>query len=472
MSVSTSTRALREAGAALPLPFRLDVSGGGGVEMRNVLRLLPGRRIAGEALWQGRRVLAKVFLGRDGRRHGERERAGVESLNRAGLAAPALLHAGPAGDDGYVVVTAWLEDARTLAEIWEDPAVASPGAEGGLEMLRAVLSLFGQMHARGLAQADPHLGNLLVSGGRPFLIDGDAVGRLGQPPAENALRNLALLLAQLSPAWDAWSVSAADAWEGESGYRADPELLRAAIRDARAWRLRRFLPKTVRNCTQFRVDRSGDRFRSALRSLPDDFLAALDGPDALVGKGRLLKDGRTCTVAACEVSGREVVIKRYNLKGLGHALSRAWRPSRAWHAWREAHRLLFLGIATPRPLAMIEERFGYVRRRAFLVTEFSRGRAVSTLLHPDAPPSFEMGSALREMFVSLAQCRITHGDLKASNLLWNGAGIELIDLDACRAHRLEATFRRAWRSDRARFLANWPEGSVLHRWFDDHLPAA
>lgn len=472
MNSDTSARALAEAGSEIRTPFRLALSGDVAVELRKILRVLPGRRIAGDGVWQGKRVLAKVFLGRDARRHGERERSGVESLNRAGLATPALLHAGSAGEDGYVVVTEWLEGAGTLAEAWENPAVGSPGSAAGLDALRGVLSLFGQLHAAGLAQNDPHIGNFLISGDKPFLIDGDGVGRLGQPAGEAAVKNLALLLAQLSPAWDAWSMQVVDDWERESGFRADPGVLGGAIRDARAWRLRRFLPKTLRNCTQFRVDRSWDRFRSAVRSLPGDFLAALEDPDALVAKGRLLKDGRTCTVAACEVSGRTVVIKRYNVKGLGHAVSRAWRPSRAWHAWREGHRLSFLGIATPQPLVLIEERVGPMRGRAFLVTDYCDSVNIAKLLQPSLPPPPDVGAAICRLFAQLASYRLTHGDLKASNLLWAGGDLELIDLDALHAHRTEATFRRLWRKDRDRFLANWPEGSVLRSWLDRNLLAA
>ena len=33
-------------------------------------------------------------------------------------------------------------------------------------------------------------------------------------------------------------------------------------------------------------------------------------------------------------------------------------------------------------------------------------------------------------------------------------------------------FARAWRSDRARLLRNWPASSVLHQWLDKALPPA
>ena len=61
--------------------------------------------------------------------------------------------------------------------------------------------------------------------------------------------------------------------------------------------------------------------------------------------------------------------------------------------------------------------------------------------------------------------RVTDADLRAMGL----------DPDTVRRHfqrRHGVTFQgwqRAWRRDRARFLANWPETSVLYRWLDEHL---
>ena len=47
--------------------------------------------------------------------------------------------------------------------------------------------------------------------------------------------------------------------------------------------------------------------------------------------------------------------------------------------------------------------------------------------------------------------------------------IFVIDLDGMRWHASSVGWQRAWRRDRARFLANWPETSVLYRWLDEHL---
>lgn len=78
------------------------------------------------------------------------------------------------------------------------------------------------------------------------------------------------------------------------------------------------------------------------------------------------------------------------------------------------------------------------------------------------------------MFAALLRERISHGDFKGTNLLWDEglARWSLIDLDAMQQHRSARRFARAYTRDRARFLRNWPADSALHRLLDQRLPLA
>ena len=82
------------------------------------------------------------------------------------------------------------------------------------------------------------------------------------------------------------------------------------------------------------------------------------GLDEAMSRGQVLKDGRTSFVSRVTLGGIEVVIKRYNHKGLLHSLRHTLKGSRAKRCWLNANRLLLLGIPTPRPLAYIDERRG------------------------------------------------------------------------------------------------------------------
>jgi serine/threonine-protein kinase RIO1 len=134
--------------------------------------------------------------------------------------------------------------------------------------------------------------------------------------------------------------------------------------------------------------------------------------------------------------------------------------------------LRFYGVATPAPLALVEERFGPLRRRGFLINEFCPGDDLLHLLAPEREPATDMARAIIDLFRTLHALRISHGDLKASNLLWHEGRVVIIDLDALVEHRSAYGHARAWRRDRERLLRNWPAASRLHHWLDANLPVA
>jgi hypothetical protein len=138
----------------------------------------------------------------------------------------------------------------------------------------------------------------------------------------------------------------------------------------------------------------------------------------------------------------------------------------------EGNRLEFLGIATPRPLAMRESRRFGLRGRAWLITEHAAGEDILTRFAAHVhgtPPEAEL-QALDRLFAALLRERIGHGDLKGTNLLWQDGRWALIDLDAMQQHRCPRRFARAYAKDRARFLRNWPADSALYRLLDERLP--
>src|SRR5690606_8941490 len=101
------------------------------------------------------------------------------------------------------------------------------------------------------------------------------------------------------------------------------------------------------------------------------------------------------------------------------------------HSWGEGNRLGFLGIATPRPLAMREGRRFGLRGRSWLVTEYTAGEDILARFsaHVDGtmPPESEL-EALDRLFSALLRERISHGDFKGTNLLWQDGYWMLIDL--------------------------------------------
>ena len=471
---------LRDAGRSPATPFAVLLADGSELGVSGLLRVLPGKRIVAEAQWHGQRVLAKLFVADGSARHWAQEKKGILALQQAALETPALLLAESLPRGGHVLLSTFLSDAESLAEHWIEVEGLPAGNPAALEVLRPAFALLGRMHAKGLVQDDLHFGNFLQAAGQWFVIDGDAVREVspGQPLDEKtAVTNLAILLAQLPIAWNAHLTPLLEVYHAAGGrvfscHTAQDERLVREVERVRAWRLKDYLGKAGRECTLFKALRGVLRFSVLRRTRAAVLEPLLETLDHAIARGHLLKDGRTCTVARIDAAGVPLIVKRYNLKSVFHAIGRCWRPSRAWHSWCEGHRLGFYGIATPRPLGVLEERFGPLRRRAFLLNEYCPGTSLQHLLSAEREPDQTVGAALLELFRTLNSLRISHGDLKASNLLWHDGRIFLIDLDAMEQHSSACRYAHAWRRDRARFLRNWPAGSVLHGWLERKLPPA
>ena len=464
---------LRAAGRSPELPFRIALGDGNELRAIHMLRSLPGKRIVAEAELGDRPVLAKLYIGDGSARHWARERDGIGHLVRAGLPTPALIAAAPLAAGGHAIVTEFLAGSETLLQAWQGIAHPAPGSDECCEILEPAFTLLGRMHAIGITHEDLHLGNFLKHGDDLYVIDGDTVRQraVSTLDPERARDNLVLLIAQLPMAWDrALEPLLAAYARGNPTLGATPSGLNAGIERARSQRLADYLGKARRNCSLFRVEKRFSRYVALFRPSEAEIGTLLNDPDRGTEDGDRLKSGGTCTVARVRGTTGAVVIKRYNLKNRKHALSRVWRPSRAWHSWVEGNRLRLLGIPTPAPLAVIEERWGPLRGRAWLITDYCAGPNLAEHLAADrGPPPGEAG-AIQSLFDTLFRARISHGDLKATNLLWSEGELYLVDLDAMRQHRSVDAHRSAWHRDRARLLKNWPAGSALHRWLDAHLP--
>lgn len=451
------------------LPFRVLFADDEPIEVLSLLRVLPGRRLVGEGRWRGRPALAKIFIGRHSDKYWNREKQGIEALHAAGIATPGLIASGKLNGGSHALLTEFLAGASSLAEQWATVTQLPAGHSQALALLRPAFALIGRMHAAGFIHTDLHLGNLLDHKGTIYVIDGDGIRRANAATA--TLANLALLIAQLPVAWDSHLAPLIAAYcADQPTRRPDAHLLRLQIENARKRRLKQFLRKTLRDCSQFASCQKNNEFIAVVRSERGRLDAILNAPDLSIANGKLLKDGRTCTVALAETSGNPVVVKRYNLKNFGHTISRLWRPSRAWHSWLSGHRLAFHGIATPAPLALLEERYGPLRRRAFLLTDFCPGQNLLEHLDPNQAPALAEATAITTLFQTLHRIKVSHGDLKATNLLWHNDRIFVIDLDAMTQHSSAASHRKAWHRDRTRLLQNWPADSALHHWLDKHLP--
>jgi tRNA A-37 threonylcarbamoyl transferase component Bud32 len=471
---------LKSAGRTPTLPITLalaDAAGPADLQLLTLLRVLPGQRYVGAGIWRGRPVLAKLLVGAKAARHFQRERDGVHLLAKQGMTTPLLLVEGLKDGEGGWLLFEFLESAQSLGAAWAEVEGLPALADEQSAVLGEALAAIGQLHGKGLWQEDLHLDNLLRHDGQLYLIDGAGI-RSEQPgkplSRQRVLENLGVFFAQLPKVLEPFTEELLVHYLLSNGEHALPmEALQKQINKTRGWRLKDFLSKVGRDCSLFSVNDGPFGLRAIRREEAFAMTPVLADADALLDSGHLYKTGGAASVGRVEAAGRPLVIKRYNIKNFAHWLKRFWRPSRAWHSWREGNRLAFLGIATPKPLALLEQRFFWLRYKAYLVTEFLPGPDIIERFAPyvatgDAPQAELL--ALDQLFAQLIEERISHGDLKGHNVFWQQDRWALIDLDAMCQHTSASSFAKAFARDRARFMRNWPTESALYQLLEQRLP--
>jgi len=441
-----------------------------------LLRGLEKKREVLDATWNGRPVIVKVFSSpKRAQYHVEREWQGLTQLRLRGLNAPKPLFTGTTEKGEHALVTEKITDARTIQEIWCD----IKSRDEKIRLLAAVCRELAVMHTNGVVQTDLHLGNFLKKGDKLYALDAAQMiflkTRAGK---KRAISQLAALLAFVP-------------FEGHKGTfnllceeyarvrkwkftKSDIKALLSRVKAFRKHAIERFLKKCLRtNRRNVRI-----RKRNILAVATRDFYAAGDfselvnNMDELMAAGTLLKKGNTCTVAAINWGNMKIVVKRYNFLGRIHSLRHTIKGSRARRNWLYAHELWARGIPTAPHLAFIEKSKGKIIHQSYYIMEFVEGRYLAGFLTDKKISAQKRHAAAEnaaELINKLGENKITHGDLKHTNILIAKDGLKLIDLDAMKFHKRKASFKQKRKKDIARFLKNFPRTPELSAYFKKQI---
>lgn len=459
---------LISAGRDLQLPAMLQVNFEKGgpdqsLQLLSVLRVLPRRRVVALARWHDRTVVAKLFFARSRwQQHLLRERHGITNMVAAGITTPALVDVGICSDDGCgVLLMQYVENAESLGERWRNGDHKTRKA-----LLERAVALIALCHAQGLIQKDIHLDNFLLQGDTLFLLDAAAIEKQvdDQDGVGNvrSLDNLAMFFAQFPAANDEVVPILYEHYRARrpnADISSDIGVFAAMLRSKRQARLKIIIDKLYRETSAHICQRGWRRFVVYRRELDSvQMQSFIDNPDDFIKRGRYLKQGNSSTVSVVEIDGIEYVAKRYNIKSVWHAMRRMFRLSRAWVSWRNAHMLEMLGIATPKPMLMLERHFGSLRSTAYFLCEYVDGvDALQSLntLDIESEAATRILARFRNLFQVMLDYRIIHGDMKATNFLITDEQLMVLDLDAMRQESDKRRFKIMFSKDMKRFADNW-----------------
>jgi len=181
---------------------------------------------------------------------------------------------------------------------------------------------------------------------------------------------------------------------------------------------------------------------------------------AIASSKKLLKDDAASTVCVIEYQGQELVVKRSNIRGFFHGIKYALHRSRAKRNLINAQKLKSLGIKTFDIFAIVENRFGFLKGRSYLICSHLKGTDARTYYALDAvlDPQWQMvAKNIVSMINNLSKARVSHRDLNLSNIIIIDNQPWLIDLDGMRQYWLPFVAKWFHNKEKCRFLENWAE---------------
>lgn len=462
MTVFSSTE-LIAMGRHIPTPFDISVEteqGPAELKIDSLLRIVPGKRLVALSDWQGRNVIVKIFISSNRWKRGLlKDITGINRLKQARIPSPKiLLQTTTADRKAGVLIIEYLHEGASLATLFEEAKTE----EGKAEIVEMGVKAVADCHQAGLWQNDIHLDNFMLCSGDVYVLDGADIKSKGTALDINTrLKNFAMFLAQFPNSQDKkWP----DLLEQYSRQAPGIEPNHAQdfgkeIVKARHRRLNAFERKLSRSTTANRCEQGSSFFAVYDRSLHSaELVRFIEDPDTFIDGEKLLKNGNSSTVALVRINERNYVLKRYNIKSFWHGISRAFRPSRAYHSWRNASVLEMLGVATAHPFLCLEERvFWFIRRRAYFLCEYIEGQDLGTAWEKQQleMAENEVVALFRNLFKTMADYRISHGDMKSTNFMLKDNKVFVLDLDAMARNASKAKFRAKFGKDLLRFQKNW-----------------
>jgi tRNA A-37 threonylcarbamoyl transferase component Bud32 len=445
---------------------------------QQLLRIVPKKRMVFLGTFNNKKVIIKLFIHANrAKKHWSREQQGSQLLSDKQITTPPLVDSGLTAETIYCLIFDYIE-GHNLAQFW-----ATHSSSKRYQQLTQMMAVLAQHHQAHLTHQDLHYANFLLTPESIYTLDGEEVRLYKNPLTKTVrLKNLALFLAQTFDLSKSQCLALLADYSHKINLKVnttDTIQFWQWLQNYQQQRIQHYLKKIVRECTEV-IAHQNDNQNSLCRrhAHNPDIAELLNHPEHYFHHPQsvFLKQGNTCTVKSVMIGQQRYVIKRYNAKGILYELRHIGQFSRAKKSWINAHLLRFIGVKTPEPIALIEQTPALGQRCSYFISQYQVGdNSWQFFCHQPSDKIHQQNAAnnLLQTLQQLCQQRITHGDLKGSNLLIHQQQTWLIDLDGLQQHRYIYFFNQHWQRDKTRFLQNWEKKSCYRSWklfFNQQLP--
>ena len=428
------------------------------LECIELLRDIPKRRKVYDALWNNKHVVLKIFIHKfNAKRHLKREWKGLRRLLKCEINSPEPLFFGHTINNDWVIVTEKIDNSFSALELF----YKSANWQEKLDLLIKISRQLAKQHIHGILQKDLHLGNFLIQDKQVYLIDAARIKfQEGEIGFRKSISQLAILAA----------------WLPENQIHSIKKMCREYFK-TRNWvfkksddiafqkmltaQRKRILRKGLKKCLRTNKRHLKIKDKDYIAEFNRDFCNEskmtefIDKVDSLIETGQTIKEGKTSDVSSSRWADKDIVIKRYNHIGFIHSLRHTLKRSRACRCWLHGHRLEMLDIDTPKPLAYIEQRKRLLVWKSYLITEYTCGTNLKEFLKDNSNNNEERTRVTHNVLATLEKLwnyRITHGDLKHTNILIADNNPVLTDLDAMKIHMWNFLYKKFQKKDLLRFF--------------------
>ncbi len=457
-------KALAHADSVMLGPFQLSLSDTTErLYCNEIIRIIPGKRLVALGTWDGKEVVAKLFYGHGkAKRHLKRDVLGIDALVQANIPTPRILYKGSAPNRRIqVILFEKINQAKNLETIWQE----QKNSVAFEKLMRKVIVELATQHVLGILQRDLHLKNFLATEKRIYTLDGGGIEKFPDILDKNqSMENLSWFFAQLGVGTEHLQRALFKIYAESRGWivkQADFNFLKASVIRKNKERWMRYRKKIMRTCTSFvRINKLNQSIIYDRAYQSDALLDLFHNPEKFFTQPDIsfLKRGRSATVAKIRLDSRTLVVKRYNIKNGWHWLRRCFRATRAATSWRLSQRLRLFGVSTAKPVGYVENRFFGLRGKSYFVMEYIEGQTIGDFFssrETEEKPFTNIAEMIVKILNHLGELKITHGDLKMTNILLADNQLLLIDLDGMREHATMLSFKWAFKKEIERFMKNW-----------------
>ncbi len=416
-----------------------------------ILREVKGKRQVYDGLLNAEPVIIKLFAnGIRGWKNFHKEKMALTKLAKTALLSPSVRVYGKVRQ-GYAIVTEKIVDAVTVLEKYQKAKSKSEKLAVALLFIKHVAD----QHNKGVLQRDLHMGNFLIKGEQVYAIDPARMVFDSKPIAKNkGLKQIAAVIAILDSDMKNDLLSEYAKCRKIDVSQADKKLIEKEIKRTKIKGTKRGLKKFSRkNRRHLKIKtKNAIAMFDVKMAAKEQVQRLIENVDEMMAKGEILKNGRTCYVSKIKLNGKMIVVKRYNNKGFWHSVRHSIKGARAKRCWLMGLRLWMLKIKTPMPVGFIEIKHSGLIKNSYIITEFVEAENFATLLNDE-----NAEIAAEKIVNKLDQWKITHGDLKPSNILIvkNNADSKmeavLTDLDSMVCHKTKLIYNYYRKKDLRRF---------------------